>query len=148
MKINEIKGDIIQKASQLNKLPGTSLPASVIGRKRSSVSVQSNSVIRRRLHLPTPTNQLAAGQLLQGDHELSQDQDDVDLNESFDSEGFNESAMSSCSPQTPCQQIEGINDQPHNFNQPLVNDEASNHESPSVSVSIYIVSRVLSNVCI
>ena len=146
VKVKEIKEDIIQKASQLNRLPGTSLPAPVIGRKRSSVSVQSNSVIRRRLHLPTPTNQLAAGQSLPS--ELSQDQDDVDLNESLNSEGCNESVMSSCSPQTPCRQIEGINDQPDNFNQPLGNDESSNHGTPSVSVSISTISCVLSNMCI
>ena len=139
VKVKEIKEDILQKVSQLNKLQGASLPARVIGRKRSSVSRESNPIIRRRLQLPTSTtisDQQDASQPLPG--EFVQDQNEIDVNESsVISEASNhESTMLMCSPQTPSRPTGHINNQ-NNFNQPLINDAASNHESPSLSVSIY-----------
>ena len=134
LKIKEIKENIHQKFSHLNKLQEPSLSTLVMDRRQS---LESNPIIRKRLHLPTSTisDQQASSQPLPG--EYFQDQNGIDLNDSSlnNETSYHESSRLMCSPQTPCRPTKHSHNQ-NNFNQPLLNNAASNHESPSLSVSI------------
>ena len=166
VKVNEIKESLHQKITHLNKLQEESLPTSVIGKKQPSVSLNNAPNARRRLHShqlheSTVSDQQAPSQLLQD--ELSQDQyhqlhvstmsdqlapskllqDDLlqDLSNStepsVDNEAFDfGTTVLTHIPQTSCRKNDCAPGQ-NNSNQPLVNNTASNHGSPCLSVSFY-----------